>query len=165
MPKHTMTAEEARQFFSYNSETGDLVWRVSPNNRVPVGHVVRAKDGGGYYHVKFRGVVYKVHRVAWLITTGSWPVHFIDHINRNRADNRIANLREATPTENQFNKDSPYRGVSYRKSRNAYIARITVGGVRRYLGYFKNMSDAERAYRQAARAYYPEFYPNTSDII
>lgn len=165
MPKHTMTAEEARQFFSYNPETGDLAWRVSPNNRVPVGRVVRAKDGGGYYQVKVQGVTYKVHRLAWLITTGCWPVSFIDHINRDRADNRIANLREATPTENQFNRDSPYRGVSYRKSRDAYVARITIDGVRTYLGYFKNVSDAERAYVRAARAHYPEFYSNTSDII
>lgn len=165
MPKNLITAEEARQLFSYNPETGDLVWRVSPNNRVPVGHVVRAKDGGGYYHVKVRGIIYKAHRVAWLIVTGRWPVNLLDHINRDRADNRLSNLREATYTQNQYNRSQPFVGVTYRRNRNAYVARITVDGVRKYLGYFKTKQEAEEVYSQAVTAHYGEFYSKTSDTI
>jgi hypothetical protein len=90
---------------------------------------------------------------------------FIDHINHNGLDNRKANLRPATPAENaryarypKINTSSKYRGVWYdRKRPHKWRASIRVNRKRKHLGYFKNETDAAKAYDRAAKLYYKDF--------
>ena len=106
---------------------------------------------------------YIPYRLAWLYMTGEWPTNFIDHINRNRTDNRWSNLREATYAENNRNKSiginntSGYKGVSWHKRRGKYRAEIRVNGKSKHLGYFDNKEDAYASYIQAAKLYHGEF--------
>lgn len=163
MSTDPITAEEARQLFHYNPETGELTWKVSLSTRAPVGHIVRSKDGAGYYRVGVRGKKYKAHRIAWLMTYGQWPKGQIDHINGIRMDNRLCNLREASNAENQRNRaaqrnnTSGFKGVYWDKSRSKWLAKIDVGGERHHLGRYKTPEEAHAAYCKAAEEFHGEF--------
>ena len=89
---------------------------------------------------------------------------FVDHINHNGLDNRKANLRPPTPTDNaryarypKINTSSEYRGVWYNKQTKKWRANIFVNRKRKHLGYFKNEIDAAHAYDEAAKLYYGDF--------
>lgn len=103
------------------------------------------------------------HRIVWLLAYGEWPSRQIDHINGDRDDNRLTNLRLATPSENRQNqklhRDSRtgFKGVSLDKRRNKYMARITFGGRQRSLGCFETAELAHAAYVAAARKHFGEF--------
>lgn len=106
---------------------------------------------------------YAAHRLAWLIVTGRWPEHTIDHINGDPSDNRFCNLREATAAENlrhrgimKSNK-SGVKGVHWFKQYNKWRAIIVARGKQIFLGHFDNIEDAKAAYRQAAVELHGEF--------
>src|SRR6056300_154770 len=147
-----LTAEEARRLLDYDPSTGELRWKVSINNRVKVGSVAgRAHCRKGYMRIGIYGKRYFSHRVAWLITHGRWPKPCIDHINGNRDDNRLENLRECTVQENnqnilrrRKNVKSPYTGVY--QSGNRWEARISYRKKLLYLGVFSTPEKAHAAY-------------------
>ena len=103
----------------------------------------------GYIIVTVSKVQYLAHRIAWLLYHGTWPTKFIDHINGNRSDNRIENLREADSSINAQNVRvarcrSGLLGVRIRKGR--YEANISVGQRSIYLGRFDTAEEAHSAY-------------------
>ena len=106
---------------------------------------------------------YEPYRLAWLYMTGAWPTKFIDHINRDRTDNRWSNLREATYAENNRNTSirsdntSGYKGVSWHKFKSKWRAEIKVDSISKHLGYFSTKEEAYAAYIQAAKLYHGEF--------
>jgi len=95
------------------------------------------------------------------MTYGSLPADMqIDHINGNRSDNRIANLRLAEPSENQQNYRGGYgvsgkTGAIWNSTRGLYESRIRVNGKQLFLGYFENAEDAHRAYLAAKQSLHP----------
>ena len=107
------------------------------------------------------GKLYLAHRLAWLYVHGSFPEHHIDHINRDRADNRISNIREATPAENrqnaslQRNSTSGFSGVSWTKRERRWRARIVVNSREIGLGYFVDKQSAADAYAEAKKQFHP----------
>jgi hypothetical protein len=110
--RNDLTAEKVRSLFDYEPETGIFTWKVDRSTKVKAGDVVGYINiNDGYRYTKINGTSYLVHRLIWLWQTGSWPREEMDHVNRIRNDNRLANLREATPSENAFNsspnKDKP----------------------------------------------------------
>ena len=147
-------------------ETGKLYWLPRTQDIFPVGkhaadHNCAKWNGkfagkealntlvtGGYRGGGIFGKAYSAHRVIWLLHTGSFPLHHIDHINGDRSDNRISNLRAATRTENNRNRRIPNNntsgamGVIWSKQDQKWRAQIKVDGRKRHLGYFDNFADA-----------------------
>ena len=149
--------ETLRAAFSYDPETG-LIVRRSTNSRA---FNTKTKDGylwGIWMHER-----YFAHRIAWAIHYGSAPSISIDHINGEKADNRIENLRLATTSQNNSNagsrvgSSSPYLGVCWDAAHQKWRAQITKNGIRHYIGIFQNEEDAASAYDTVARELHGEF--------
>ena len=148
----------------YDPDTGDFTWVRCANRRVSAGQKAGCLNYDGYVVISLGGVVYRAHRLAWHIVHGCWPSDQLDHINGNRADNRIANLREATAAQNHQNiakrsdNKSGYPGVSYAPWASAWRAEIRVSGARRRIGYFSTPELAYAAYSKA-KAELHTFHP------
>lgn len=118
-----------------------------------------ATDTYGYKFGAIFGKTYRAHRVIWALTFGDWPNGQIDHINGNRSDNRIENLRVVSNAENQRNSKirstntSGAAGVSWNKQRAKWQARITVDCKRMHLGYFDSLDEAKTARIKAELRY------------
>ena len=154
------TADDLRKVLDYDPNTGKFARRIKWGSQA-VGSEPGSLSKQGYWQIGVFNRTHPAHRLAWLHYYGEWPPHDVDHINRNRADNRIENLRLATRAENLRNsgphKDSASRikGVGLRSIRRGkrpkkmWAAYITVNGIRRHLGNFYTLDEAAKA-RQAA---------------
>ena len=99
-----LTAEMLRSLLSYDPETGEFRWRIS-RGRVSVGDIAGSHPNRvGYLRIMLGDVEYRAHRLAWLYIYGKWPELVIDHIDRNKTNNRIANLRDVSHAENMRNR-------------------------------------------------------------
>ena len=108
----------------------------------------------GYRQVRINSKMYQEHRVVYVIHHGHIPNRLqIDHINGDRADNRIANLRLLTHTQNCQNKKSA-KGFSYNKRLNKYSAQLKVKGKQIYLGMFDTKEQAKGAYLEAKKLHH-----------
>jgi hypothetical protein len=156
-----ITAEHLRELLNYDPATGVFIWKERRKG-VRVGAVAGSIYSTGYRAIKIDQRHYLAHRLAWLYVRGEWPIVDIDHINRQRADNRITNLRPATRSQNQANvpiwrtSSSGYRGVTRRRS-GRWGAGINAHGRRIELGTFGTPEEASAAYRAAAVAHYGKF--------
>jgi hypothetical protein len=164
-----MDIAKIREFIDYNPETGAMTWKKVMSNRTKAGSPCGANiDSKGYSRVCFDGKQYRAHRVAWAIFYGEEPVQQIDHINGNRTDNRIANLRIATNTENSRNckisknNTSGVTGVTYHGVANKWLAQITVNRKNVYLGIFANKEDAIKTRKHAESLYFGGFANNSA---
>ena len=152
----------------YDPDTGIFTSRVTRGGLVP-GDTAGALHSLGYIFLSIDNNTYTAHRLAWFYCFESWPLHFIDHIDRNRSNNKLDNLREATRMDNGCNmsirKDNStgYKGVSYNKSRNNYVARLTVHGVKLYIGSYKTALEASEARETTAKELQGNFYNENSN--
>lgn len=151
-----LSAEYARSLLIYEPNTGKLYWKQSIGRRKAGVNLTSTR-------IKVNGVLYSRNRLCWLLFYGEWPMQLVDHKNGARFDDRIDNLREATPTQNQYNRTSTGaypKGVTKKNDRNRtkpWQAKIRVNGQRVHLGCFETMEEAATAYRLAARKYHGEF--------
>lgn len=162
--KGELTAERLRAALDYNPETGEFIWRnPEGHNKRFKGHKCSFIDAWGYGAIHIAGKLYKSHRLAWLYVHGVWPKRFLDHINGNRADNRICNLREASDKQNAWNTRRPttnisgIKGVSWDEKNEQWRASIGVNGKSINLGRYDCKEDAARAYRKAATQHFGEY--------
>ena len=155
MAKPILDAHAVRELLDYDPETGCLTWRTLRNGvrRSGVaGHL--AIDG--YVMIRVRSRMYRAHRLAWLHYYGDWPSLHVDHVDGNRSNNAITNLREASHSQNLQNRgmnkrnSSGYKGVPWHKGNKLWKATIGANGSYRCLGYFKDPKDAHAAYIRAA---------------
>ncbi len=160
--KQRVTSERLRELLSYNPDTGMFVWLV--NRRcVRAGSVAGAVNSHGYIAIMVDGMLYTAHRLAFLWMHGVFPDRELDHINRDRADNRHANLRLATSAQNKANtgirrdNSSGFRGVSYCKVRKKYLAQIAHNGKKKNLGRYSTLSEAVNAYESASTRLHGDF--------
>jgi len=145
---------ELKRLFEYNPATGVFA-RLVTTAPALAGSEAGTVSKGGYRQIQIQGARYYAQRLAWLYTFGRWPIGQIDHINGDKSDNRIENLREVTHAENGKNQKrscantSGVTGVSRHKRASKWQARINADGVEKHLGLFVNKQDAVEA-RQAA---------------
>lgn len=151
-----ITQERLREVLSYDAATGDFAWLDTRHSAVKIGQVAGRINSEGYRKIKIDGQMYSAHRLAWFYQFGEFPSKQIDHINQNKSDNRICNLRLATNAQNQMNtpnrKRSLPRGVRISKGR--YQARACSS----YLGSFATVEEAYTAYKKYVRDTFGEFF-------
>lgn len=152
-----LTVERARELLNYDPLTGIFTWRLGRPG-AKKGAIVGCDNKNGYQKIMLDRRAYLGHRLAWFIAYGSWPDDGIDHINGNKYDNRIANLRQATTTMNgenrrkaQINNTSGFLGVSWDSGCKSFRASIRVQGKYRSLGRFLDPAEAYQAYLTAKR--------------
>lgn len=154
-----ITAEWARENLAYEPDTGVFLWKKRGFGRT-LGKVIGTKIWPGYIVLKLNGEVHYAHRVAWLYVNGEWPSKSLDHIDGDKSNNAIANLRIATSAQNAARrkttrKIAPSRGVFPHGV--GFVARIHHGGKRHYLGYFSTHEAAKAAYEAKAREIHGDF--------
>ena len=158
-----MTKKELKSVLDYNPEAGVFVWRTSNGTR-KVGDIAGHIRKDGYVDIQTRGKKYSAHRLAWLFVHGEMPSEQIDHINHNRSDNRIENLRAVTNQENTKNKSknknnkSGVTGVNLCKKSNKWKAQIKINKKCIFLGQFTEFSEAVSARKNAEVLY--KFHEN-----
>ena len=149
--------EELKEYLSYDKDTGELTWVKSPSRRMPAGRLAGCFDSQGYKLVRFKGQNYRYSRVCYFIHYGVQPDGVVDHINRNRQDNRMVNLRLVTESQNRTNAEgfgkSHYRGVNYRTDRCTWTAHCA----RVYLGSSRDAKDAALMYNYKAEEVYGDY--------
>lgn len=143
--RNHLTFEEVDALLIYNPVTGVFTHRATGNKAGnPQKHA---------YNLFIKGEIYGAHRVAWLLYYKEWPKLYIDHINGNPHDNRIINLRLATPRENQQNQKRHRNGWLCGTGRcyrcNSWYARIRINGVQVRLGTYPTQEAAHEAYLKA----------------
>lgn len=167
MTKPRVTAERLREVLDYEADTGLFIWKVALSRIVAVGSVAGTIVGDGYRHIGIDGVYYGAHRLAWLHVHGDWPNGEVDHVNLDRSDNRISNLRLATNQTQSANRRVLKNnrlgikgvGISTWRVRKPqrYRARIRVRDKLIHLGYFSTPEAASEAYAAAAKKHFGEF--------
>ena len=167
-----LDAEELRRLVNYDCQTGVFTWKARAENYATSQRFAGKKSGcpskSGYLRMMVNGKLYYCHRLAWLYMTGRWPKADIDHINRNRSDNRWCNLREASRSQNNVNagmrknNTSGLKGAFFcQDKKKQWQAKIGLNGKGKHLGYFNTKEEAHAAYLAAARATYGEFLPDS----
>lgn len=157
------TIELVRKTFTYDPTTGVFRWAVPPLAKKKIGDVAGCPTSSGYIRLKLFGRQYLAHRVAWAHFHGRWPNDTIDHKDRNRANNRIDNLREATLSQQHGNMPVAKRnklgrkGVWYWKKKNRFRAAIYKQGRCYHIGLFETAEEASAAYAEAAKKIFGEF--------
>jgi hypothetical protein len=159
MSQAPITAQRLREVLHYAPETGQFTRRIDTPG-CPAGAAAGSVNGGGYVLIKVDGVRYSAHRLAWLFVNGEWPRATVDHINGQRADNRIANLRDVSRGENSQNRRGPQSSSKtglLGASRNGrrFAARIKVNGRGQHLGQYDTPEEAHAAYVTAKRVIHP----------
>ena len=107
-----ITANRLRELLDYDPETGVFTWRVKRTGGTNAGMRAGSLNNHGHLQIKVDGVVMAAHRLAWLHSYGHWPAGDLDHKNRDRADNHLANLRPATKKENGQNRKLDKRSTT-----------------------------------------------------
>ena len=162
MSKQKPTIERLRTLLE--ERDGVLYWldKSSKHSMMEAGDKAGRINNKGYITVMVDGVEMKGHVIVWALHHGAYPDSMLDHKNRVKSDNRIANLRPATDSLNAVNKvkkvgASEYRGVSFVKLTGRWQAHITKEGVKRTIGTFDTEREAADAYNRAAVVAFGEF--------
>lgn len=152
-----LTAERLRELFDYDPLTGIFTYRVA-TLRKAVGSVAGSPHPGGYIQFTVDGRSYLAHRLAWLYVHGVWPDPECDHEDTVRTHNWIANLRQATKSQNMQNQRRPHKGntsgflgVCWNAAKGKWSAQIKVGKRNSTIGDFDQPEQASAAYIERKR--------------
>jgi hypothetical protein len=154
--------EKLRARLKYDPETGVFTW-IFKHCGVRTGAAAGGLNQEGYIQIKFDRCNHRAHRLAWLFVYGVMPTAGLDHINGDRTDNRIQNLREATPAQNAANhkmlitNTSGFRGVRWNAKDRKWTAGAKHMRKYHYLGRFSTPEEAAQAYDAFVIAKHGEF--------
>lgn len=161
----SLTLDRLKALLIYQPNTGAFFWRTHRGNNgggaVMAGELAGSQHGSGYIDICIDGRRYLAHRLAWFYMTGHWPAAMIDHRDGDRANNRWANLREATPAQNSRNRKVNSNSVlgvkGVRPCRGKFRASIRRNGKRIHLGTFSTVAEAAHAYAEASQQFHGEY--------
>lgn len=158
-----LTHKRLIELFTY-TDFGIFIRNKKTSNVTKEGEIAGSRDAYGYIVIGIDGKYYKAHRLAWFYVHVKWPKNQIDHINSIKHDNRINNLREATPAENcihhlkRKDNSSGFVGIHWDEKKRKWIARCAIDNIRYYLGAFKDKEIAIEKYTHFAKLHHGEFY-------
>lgn len=161
-PKPLPSMSRLAELLDYDAETGVFYWKKDRNWNSKAGFAAGHLAPDGYIHLKIDGARFLAHRVAWFMSYKTEPL-VIDHADCDKQNNRLANLRNGTQSDNCANSkmrstsNSPFKCVQWRKKDRLWQARICVRGKRRSLGHFTTAEAAAAAYRAAAIVEFGEY--------
>ena len=151
-----MTIEQLKELFYYDN--GNLIWKIDRSDKVKKGKIAGCLKENGYISIRHNNKTYLAHRLVFLYHNLYLP-KFIDHINNNRSDNRIENLRECSIQQNTYNRakygNHKYKGVY--KDNNKFKVQIMDNGKLKYLGLYKTEEEAAIVYNNYAKQVFGEF--------
>tara|TARA_R100001369_G_C3214878_1_gene148791 strand:+ start:42 stop:539 length:498 start_codon:yes stop_codon:yes gene_type:complete len=156
-----LTVDLLNELFTYDRETGKLYWK-SARQGVTVGKEAGALDKEGYSILRINYKRYRTHRVVFLMHKGYLPV-VLDHIDGDRANNRLDNLRPASLSQNQYNRKlnknnkSGFKGVSYNSRSKMFYASIRHQTQRIFLGSYNTPEEADAVVRAAREELHGNF--------
>ncbi len=153
-----LSAKRLHELLNYSPDTGVFTRRVRTSQGNRAGDVAGGPHNAGYWNISVDGRRYLAHRLAWLYVHGEWPPSEIDHIDGNRNNNQIANLRIASRSLNQQNRTRPTKhnqlgvlGVYYSKRRGRFVASLRNEGRNVHVGEFATAAEAHDAYVSTKR--------------
>jgi hypothetical protein len=141
---------------AFDYKDGDLYWKDSG---AKVGGCV---NRGGYKVMGFRNKNYLIHRIVYLMFHGYLP-KFIDHVDNDRVNNKLENLRPASPSQNLWNASlrptntSGCKGVSWHKKTKKWQVKLSVDRVLKHFGYFDDLELADLVAIEARTKYHGQF--------
>lgn len=161
--QNRLTHKELLRLVSYDPNTGSFSANVARGS-LSAGRVISVDpEKNGYVRLRVNGKGYLAHRLAWFYTHAVWPPVQIDHINCDKQDNRICNLRLATSSQNHGNRmkpkgySAPLKGAHWNRFRNYWQSYIRVNGKSFFLGRFETAIEAHNAYAAAAKKHFGKF--------
>lgn len=151
--------DRLREVLDYDADTGIFTWLIALSPNGQPGTRAGSLKVDGYRKIGIDGIQHSEHRLAWLYHYGVEPPPFLDHRNTLKDDNRIANLRPATSSQNAMNRNPRQRFKGVRFQAGRYHASIRPGGAgeRLYLGSFATAEGAHAAYCNKAAELHGEF--------
>lgn len=150
-----LTQAYLKENLHYDPNTGKFIWLKNRRGGARAGDVAGTTNFRGYRVININGHLYRAHRLAWFYVYGKWPEDQLDHIDGNKVNNCLINLRECTNAENHQNMPSikggtsKYTGVSWYKKGKKWRANICLNNKQKNLGFFDNEEDAYAAYCKA----------------
>ncbi len=170
--KRVPTKERLHELLTYLPESGCFRRNVRTSQGNRAGDIVGVNPiSHGYSRISIDGIPCQAHVLAWIYHYGEIPHGMeIDHIDHNRNNNRLENLRLVSRHQNNGNaglslhNSSGYKGVSWFKRKRLWRAYIKKMGKQHHLGYFPSAEDAAMAYNKAAIAYFGSDYANLNKI-
>jgi HNH endonuclease len=156
-----VTRARLRELLHYDSKTGEFRWLKRVKRSIQSGDIARTIDSQGYRRIIINGRIYRAHHLAWLYMRGNWCSLVIDHRDGDPANNRWANLRSATRSQNSANRRLHRNNACGLKGVSPYgwrwCATICKNGRIHHLGIFLTPQEAHAAYVKAARKLFGEF--------
>jgi hypothetical protein len=137
--------ELIKEYLEYNSEEGCIRWKVK-YGKMPANSIAGYRAADGYIRIGFKGKKYLAHRLSWFLHYNCWPSDLIDHIDGNKSNNCIDNLRIATKSLNGYNRAEQHGVGKYRN--NTWRAYMSHAGKQYHIGYFKSESEAIQAHKK-----------------
>jgi hypothetical protein len=140
----------------------ELFWQVDRGHKVKAGSLAGCVRKNGYRQLSINKKVYFAHRIIFLMHYGYLPKE-IDHIDGNPLNNSIANLREVTHSQNQWNhklrsdNKTGIKGVTWSKTKNKWKVQISFNSKNKHIAYSKDLELAELIAMEARNKYHKEF--------
>lgn len=156
-----VTQNKLRELFDYDSSTGIMRWKQRRRGvrRTLIAGCISVQNNHPHIIIGIDNKIYLMHRLVWLYVYGVWPTYFIDHINGDSTDNRIANLRDIPQSLNMQNRKGATRrnkiglaGVHARDGK--FRASVRLNGKAIHLGVFDTKESAHKAYIAGKRKYH-----------
>jgi hypothetical protein len=142
-----ITIERLYQVLEYFPDTGIFIWKIDRKRLAKAGSLAGSTNGSGYRQISIDGKLYLAHRLAWFYCFKEWP-NLVDHINRNKLDNRLDNLREVTQSLNIHNSSDRPSKSGFRNARKVgdkFQSEIKVNGRSIHLGMYDTAEQASAA--------------------